>query len=50
MFFLPFFCKLLESDMKENREGIFRFEEISATVMEDVQEFIWNCGGDSRER
>ena len=46
----PFFCKLLESDMKDNREGIFRFEEISATVMEDVLEFIWNCGGDSRER
>ena len=37
----PFFCKLLESDMKENREGIVRFEEISATVMEDVLEFIY---------
>ena len=37
----PFFCKLLESDMKENREGIVRFEEISGTVMEDVLEFIY---------
>ena len=37
----PFFCKLLESEMKENREGIVRFEEISATVMEDVLEFIY---------
>ena len=25
----PFFCKLLQSDMKENREGIVRFKEIS---------------------
>ena len=37
----PFFCKLLQSDMKENREGIVRFEEISASVMEDVLEFIY---------
>ena len=37
----PFFCKLLESDMKENREGIARFEEISGSVMEDVLEFIY---------
>ena len=37
----PFFCKLLESDMKENREGIVRFDEISGTVMEDVLEFIY---------
>ena len=37
----PFFCKLLESDMKENREGIIRFEEISGCVMEDVLEFIY---------
>ena len=27
--------------MKENREGIVRFEEISGSVMEDVLEFIY---------
>ena len=37
----PFFCKLLQSDMKENREGIIRFEEISGVVMEDVLEFVY---------
>ena len=37
----PFFFKLLQSDMKENREGIVQFEEISGTVMEDVLEFIY---------
>ena len=37
----PFFFKLLQSDMKENREGIVRFEEISGAVMEDVLEFVY---------
>jgi len=37
----PFFFKLLQSEMKENREGIVRFEEISGAVMEDVLEFIY---------
>ena len=37
----PFFFKLLQSDMRENREGIVRFEEISGAVMEDVLEFIY---------
>ena len=37
----PFFCKLLQSDMKGNREGIVRFEEISGAVMEDVLEFFY---------
>ena len=37
----PFFSKLLQSDMKENREGIVRFEKISGAVMEDVLEFIY---------
>ncbi|KAL9950818.1 hypothetical protein ACROYT_G043382 [Oculina patagonica] len=37
----PFFHKLLQSDMKENREGIARFEEILGSVMEDVLEFIY---------
>ena len=37
----PFFCKLLQSDMKESREGIVQFEEISGAVMEDVLEFFY---------
>ena len=37
----PFFFKLLQSDMKENREGIVRFEEISGAIMEDILEFIY---------
>ncbi|XP_078353480.1 kelch-like protein 24 [Oculina patagonica] len=37
----PFFHKLLQSDMKENRDGIVRFEEISGSVMEDVLQFIY---------
>ena len=37
----PFFFKLLQSDMKENREGIVQFKEISGAVMEDVFEFIY---------
>ena len=37
----PFLFKLLQSDMKENREGIVRFEEISGAVIEDVLEFIY---------
>ena len=35
-----FFCKLLQSDMRENREGIVRLEEISSAAMEDVLRFI----------
>ena len=37
----PYFDKLLQSNMKENREGIVRFEEISGSVLEDVLEFIY---------
>ena len=37
----PFFSRLHQSDMKENQEGIVRFEEISGAVMEDVLEFIY---------
>ena len=37
----PFFSKLFQSNMKENREGIVRFEEISGAVMEDILEFIY---------
>ena len=37
----PLFLKPLQSDMRENREGIVRFEEIAGAVMEDVLEFIY---------
>ena len=37
----PFFHKLLQSDMKANREGIIRLEEISGSIMEVVLEFIY---------
>ena len=37
----PYFDKLLQSNMKDNREGIVRFEEISGSVLEDVLEFIY---------
>ena len=35
-----FFCSLLNSDMKENREGIIRLEHITGTVMTDILAFI----------
>ena len=37
----PFFFKLHQSNVKENQEGIVRFEEISGAVIEDVLEFIY---------
>ena len=37
----PFFDKVFQSEMKENEEGIIRFEEISASILEDVLEFIY---------
>ena len=37
----PFFAKLLQSDMKEKDEGTIRFKEISASIVEDVLEFIY---------
>ena len=39
----PFFFKLFQSDMKENREGVVQFGEISGAVyvMRDVLEFIY---------
>ena len=37
----PFFSRLHQSDMRENREGMIRLEEISSAVMEDVLEFIY---------
>ena len=44
MFFFaasPFFCRLFQSDMKGNRKGNIRFEEILGYVREDVLEFIY---------
>lgn len=38
-----FFSTLLNSDMKENREGIIRLEYITEAVMTDVLEFM-RCG------
>lgn len=35
-----FFFALLNSDMKENREGIVRLEHITETVMRDILEFM----------
>ena len=37
----PFFAKLFQSEMKEKKEGIIRFEEISASILEGVLEFIY---------
>ena len=37
----PFFVKLFQSEMKEKEEGIIRFEEISASILEDVLKFIY---------
>ena len=37
----PFFAKLFQSEMKEKEEGVIRFEEISASVLEDVLKFIY---------
>ena len=37
----PYFDILLRSNMRENRERIVRFEEISGSVLEDVLEFIY---------
>ena len=37
----PFFARLFQSEMKEKKEGIIRFEEISASILEGVLEFIY---------
>ena len=36
----PFFSALLNSDMRENKEGIIRLEYIADTVMNDVLQFM----------
>ena len=45
----PFFDKLLQSEMKEMKEGIIRFEEISASIMEDILEFIYTGSVEIRD-
>jgi len=37
----PFFVKLLQSDMKEKKEGVARFDEISAPILDDILEFVY---------
>jgi len=37
----PFFEKLLNSDMKENNEGVIRLEILTASQMNDIVEFIY---------
>ena len=37
----PFFAKLFQSEMKEKEEGIIRFAEISASILEGVLKFIY---------
>ena len=38
----PFFDKLVNCDMKENREGVVRLEMFTDTQMADVLQFIYN--------
>lgn len=37
----PFFEKLLNSDMKENNEGVIRLEAIEESQMADILAFIY---------
>ena len=37
----PFFDRLFQSEMKEKEEGIIRFEEISASILEGVLQFTY---------
>ena len=37
----PFFSKLFQSDMRENEEGVIRFEEISESILADILKFIY---------
>ena len=37
----PFFDRLLQSEMKENKEGVVRFKDLSASRLEDVLEFVY---------
>ena len=46
----PFFSKLLQSEMKEEEEGVIRFEEISKSILSDVLEFIYTGSVEVDER
>ncbi|KAL9978693.1 hypothetical protein ACROYT_G016241 [Oculina patagonica] len=37
----PFFEKLLESDMKENREGVVRLEKLTEFLLKEILSFIY---------
>ena len=38
----PFFEKLLQSDMKENKEGVIRLELLTESLLQDILEFIYS--------
>ena len=46
----PFFYNVLNSDMKEKKEGVIRFEETSKVVMEEVLEYLYTGHVDINER
>ena len=45
----PFFVKLLQSEMRENEEGVIRFEEISELILAEVLEFIYTGSAEINE-
>ena len=46
----PFFVKLFQSEMRENEEGVIRFEEISELILAEVLEFIYTGSAEINER
>lgn len=38
----PFFEKLLQSDMKENKEGVIRLEMLTESLLQEILEFIYS--------
>ena len=46
----PFFYNALNSDMKEQKEGVIRLEETSKDVMEEVLEYLYTGHVDINER
>ena len=45
----PFFVKLLQTEMRENEEGVIRFEEISELILAEVLEFIYTGSAEINE-
>ena len=45
----PFFVKLLQSEMRENEEGVIRFEEVSELILVEVLEFIYTGSAEINE-